>query len=155
MSVRVDDRVWRQLKRKFGKELAKKHVRVGVLASEGGRENHDGITMVELAAIHEFGSPAAGIPQRSFIRETFEQASTRDAQKKLLDKLAGAMLKNKIEPDAALALLGTWAVNEIKQRIRSGIPPKNAASTIAKKGSSTPLVDTGRLINAVTHKVEG
>jgi hypothetical protein len=152
--VQINDKVWRKLVAKIGKEMATKGVRVGVLAEKGGNEDRDGITMIELAAIHEFGSPAAGIPQRSFIKSAFEDATAIHAQKIMMGKSIKAVIEDRLTPDQALDLLGLWGVSRIKKGIKKGIEPANADSTVAKKGSSKPLVDTGRLLNAIAHKVE-
>ena len=162
-SVTVDDRVWRKLVAKIGKDLAKKGVRVGVLASKGAGNSHDShkpnkpgkgaeISMIELAAIHEFGSPAAGIEARSFIREPLEKSE--HAQRIMMGKIAKAIIENRQTVDNGLEILGLWGVSTIKKAIVTGLSPGNDASTIAAKGSSKPLVDTGRLLNAINHEVE-
>lgn len=154
VSIEINDKVWRALVAKIGKQLATSEVRVGVLASEGGNETRDGISMLELAAIHEFGSPAAGIPERSFIRATLEDPTAVHAQRIMMGKAAKAVIEDRLSADQALNLIGLWGVKRIKARIVGGIDPANAASTIAKKGSSKPLVDTGRLLNAINHEVK-
>ena len=153
MTVKVNDKVWRDLKRKLG-DAAKRGVRVGVLSNKGGTEQNDGITMIELAAIHEFGSPAAGIPKRSFLVDTFK-GNQRDMQAFTL-KLAKGIILNRFSHLKALEMLGLWGVNQIKNRITTGkgIEPKNADATIAKKKSDRPLIDTGRLVNAINHEVD-
>jgi hypothetical protein len=45
-------------------------------------------------------------------------------------------------------------VGVIKQRIANGIAPPNSPYTIARKGSSKPLIDTGQLRNSITYQVE-
>jgi hypothetical protein len=49
-------------------------------------------------------------------------------------------------------VMGSTLANAMKRKIvdGAGVPPPNAPSTVAKKGSSRPLVDTGRLVNAIT-----
>ena len=41
--------------------------------------------------------------------------------------------------------------NAIVKKMLSGVPPPNAPSTIAKKGSSKTLIDTGEMLGHVTH----
>ena len=153
--VTVDDHVWRQLKRKLGRAVRDSHVKVGVLASKGGGEpNEAGVTMVELAAIHEFGAPAAGIPERSFIRRTMKNKKraigevTAMLARKLLDQ-RGFTVRS------ALEVLGVFAATEVKKTITEGehVPPPLAPATVAAKGSSRPLVDTGRLVGSINHEV--
>jgi phage gpG-like protein len=43
----------------------------------------------------------------------------------------------------------------IVKKILSNIPPPNAASTVAKKGSSKTLVDSGDMYRAVKHEIKG
>lgn len=49
--------------------------------------------------------------------------------------------------------LGTKLETEVVARIRSGVPPPNAPSTIKKKKSTTTLIDEGDLIGSVTHQL--
>lgn len=145
-----DDRVWRRLREKI-KGISKAHVRVGVI--DGGRA-HGGITMGELAAIHEFGAPAAGIPERSFLRFTFK-ARAEDLAK-IAERLARGLLAEKIELKAALGVLGAWGAAAVKKSITARIirpqliESEAGRRTIARKGSSTTLVDTGQLVNSIT-----
>jgi hypothetical protein len=149
-SVSVNDAVWRQLREKIG-GLVKRRVRVGVLGSEMAEGDNSNITLAELAAIHEYGAPNAGIPERSFIRRTFR--NERDGMTAMCVKLAKAVINDRMDIDRALALLGTWAVAKIQASIRSNIPPPLQPETVARKGSSVALIDTGQLINGVTYEV--
>ena len=44
--------------------------------------------------------------------------------------------------------------NKIREKILSNVPPENAPSTIARKGSSHTLIDDGILLASITHIVE-
>lgn len=155
--VVVRDGPWKKLLTRAHK-LDRYHVRVGVLASEGGDQTEDdsGITIVELAAIHEFGSPAAGLPERSFIRRTFTEAPWLE---ELTAKLAAAVVTDRLDPERALGLLGTRAAAEVKRTITDKkVRPlsKKAGASIARGEVKNPttLVDTGRLLGAITYAVE-
>lgn len=155
MGVEFDDSGLRALEARL-KLLDSMHVKVGVLASQGGNSDHgDGITMLELAAIHEFGSPAAGIPERSFLRRTF--TFKKIGLEELQRKLAAAIVKGKIAPYAAMHILGQWGAAQVKNTIASDahIPPPLKPATVAAKGSDRPLVDTGRLVGAISYEVSG
>jgi hypothetical protein len=147
--VSGDDRVWQEILRKVN-DAKQAHVKVGVL-SDG---DHDGIGMIELAAIHEFGSPAAGIPERSFIRRTFIEKESELAE--ICARLSKAVIAGSMTTAKALDLLGAWGASEVKKTVTAGphIPPPLKEATIAAKGSDRPLVDTGRLIGSVTWEVE-
>lgn len=133
-------------------------VRVGILSDQPKRQRDgDGAkepySLVEVAAVHEFGAPAAGIPQRSFLRATVDEKRAE------IDRLELALLtqvvEGKIELRQALDLMGAKVAGWIQTRIADGIAPPNAASTSRRKTSSKPLVDTGQLRSAITWIVEG
>jgi len=56
-----------------------------------------------------------------------------------------------------LRIVGAFLEGQIKQTITRGRAewPPLSPETIKRKGSSKPLIDTGKLRNSVTHKVEG
>jgi hypothetical protein len=150
----IKDTIWRKIRAQVS-ALGRTHVRIGVLGSKGGNASHDGITMVELAAIHEFGSPAAHIPERSFIRRTFDVE--RVAVSAMSAKLAKAVVARRMDHTRALGLLGAWGASAVKNIISKGqhIPPPLKPATVARKGSDRPLVDTGRLVGAIQFEVIG
>lgn len=152
--VTVKTKDWDKLRKRLPKKGAT--VKVGVLAGSGNAAG--GISMLELAAIHEFGSPKNNIPQRSFIRATFAKDAVAKTLQKLGTQYANAIINNKMDAEQALNKLGAWAASQIKKTIKNREttgpdPQANKPATIARKGSSTPLVDTGRLINAITWMV--
>ena len=151
--TRIDDRAWRKMTARVGELSAA--VKVGVLASTGGDARHpdSDITMVELAAIHEFGSPAAKIPERSFIRSTFRDKATLLGA--VMGKLARGVVAGTMQPERALAILGEVGAAEVKKTITegAGVPPPLKPETVARKGSDRPLVDTGRLLDSITYEV--
>lgn len=157
--------IWDRIKREVGK-AADAYIRVGVLASKGGSAStggNDPITMVELAAIHEFGATihrdtdegpvTIVIPERSFIRSTFLIRRV-NALRTMQTKLATAIVEKGMTVKKALGILGAWATAEVKNTITEiDIPPPLAQSTIDAKGSTKPLVDTGRLLNAISYEI--
>jgi hypothetical protein len=56
--------------------------------------------------------------------------------------------------DATLSKLGIMAQGDIQGEITSLSTPPNAPSTIRRKGSSNPLIDSGEMRGAVTYKVD-
>lgn len=67
-------------------------VLVGIFrASAEVGENIKGEEAVNIAAVHEFGSPKRGIPKRSFIRSTFDEK--KDEAEKLIESEVGKVLK--------------------------------------------------------------
>lgn len=133
-------------------------VKVGVLEDKGSEAKHDEdeepgeMTVLEVATIHEFGAPAAGIPARSFIRGTVdEEAGEITAAQR---KLAIAVLSGKLEVGRALNQLGALVSARIQRRIARGIQPPLLPRTVARKGSSKPLVNTGQLRSSISWEVE-
>ena len=138
--------------KKLGSKLAAKTVKVGILSDKPHPEG--GVGMVELAAIHEFGSPTNNIPARSFIASPFKRGDTQSEQAKISAKIASGIIDNKIGIDAGLEILGAWGTATIKKNIKDGnITPDIKQATKDRKKSTEPLVDNGHLINAITHKV--
>jgi hypothetical protein len=137
-----------ELKRRFS---TNKRVLVGFPEETKGRKEGQ-LTNAYIASIHEFGSPMQGIPERSFLR-----SSVRNNQKKYnqLNKVNLKRVANgQMSIDQALDLFGIMAEGDVKQNIRHGTYTPLKASTIQRKGSSRPLIDTGQLVQAVKHVVE-
>lgn len=142
----INDQVWRDLRAKISR-LGDRRVRVGVFASAGTEVT--GTTLAEIASIHEFGAPKAHIPARPFLRPAFTSDGGA-ALRGFCERTARALLSEKIDVDKALGLLGLFGANAVKARIRSNTPPELSARTIARKGSTKTLIDTGRMLNAIT-----
>lgn len=153
MRVRIDKRAWKALERRLS-AVDQARVKVGVVGAAAEADHGDGISTGELAAIHEFGAPGANIPERSFIRRTFLTKRTEIAA--VCAKLAKGIVAGKIEPERALNVLGAFCSTEVKKTITegAGVPPPLQPETIARKGSDRPLVDTGRLLNAISWELE-
>lgn len=112
--------------------------------------------LVRIAAIHEWGAPNAGIPERSFIRATV------DKEKENINKLLKANIKAHEENFLAmpfknvLGQVGEYVTNSIQNAIRNRLQPELKDATVRRKtvGGKTgdvPLIDTGQLIQSITH----
>ena len=141
-----------------GDSAKSKKVHPQSLGEGKSRKKTTGLTNVDIAIINEFGTPAAldgpGIPSRPFMRQTFGY----DRRKKFQDegaKLLGMIAKGEMSTRIALGRLGTMGSSAVKDEITHPKPPflPNAPYTVAKKKSSHPLIDTGAMRAAVTHKV--
>jgi hypothetical protein len=151
-SITDKDHGWAALFRRV-KEIESSYVRVGVLADDakGGMRVPGGdLTIAEIAVVNEYGTEDKTIPARSFARSTFDEK--REELVGLGKKLMTGVVDGKIGIKPALDVMGSTLANAMKRKIvdGAGVPPPNAPSTVAKKGSSRPLVDTGRLVNAIT-----
>ena len=147
---------WNRI-RKTVKSLATHDIHIGIFGDKGGNEDQGGITLVEIGAIHEFGAPGAGIPERSFLRRTFELKN--DVLQKFMGQLIGKALEGKLTAEQVFEALGMWGATEVKKTINDQlVTPKLSESaagqrTIARKGSSVTLVDNGVLVNAINYEV--
>lgn len=127
-------------------------VRVGIVGA-AAEQSHAGsdLTNGEIALLHEYGNPSTNLPERAPVRTTFRDAANKAALAALQKLLLGKVLKGTMQPRRALGLLGAWGANAIQATIASGnLPPPLAPRTVAAKGSSAVLVDTGQLARSVT-----
>lgn len=123
---------------------------VGVLGPKAhSKHRKSEVTVADIAGFHEFGTK--NIPKRSFVRAWFDGAQTE-----IVDKLRSAAVKlvqGKLDGDGYVKLLGNWAVGQMRKRIASGISPSLAQSTVDRKGSNKPLIDTGVLRSSISFRV--
>jgi len=92
------------------------------------------------------------IPERSYIRSTIDENEA-----KYLDnyakKLSVQIIDGNIDKYTALTIMGQKIEADIKSKIISLQSPANAPSTIRKKGSNNPLVNTGLLGSSIRYVV--
>lgn len=127
-------------------------ITVGVHTNEGAQGHSEGMSVADIATIHEFGAPAAGVPMRSFIREWYD--SNPEQIRAILKEELTAAAAGKRTVDQALERAALRFEASVKARIRAHIPPPLKPATIARKGSSTPLIDRGILLNAIRGRVK-
>lgn len=147
------DKGWRALLKAVAAS-EKMHARVGILGSDAVDEHSEsGMTNAEIAFVHEYGSRDGVIPERSFIRSTFVTRKAAELRA-MLAKCGKAMFQKGLPLKTALGALGAWGAAEVKNTItQTDIPPPLEPATIAAKGSSKPLVDTGQLLGSITWDV--
>ena len=148
--VKDDKREQRRLEALLKKTQKHSHVAVGILQDELHDEH---FSMVDLAMVHEYGSHDGRIPQRSFIRSTCD--GKRQEHLKIMQKLQSKVVKGSITTHQALTQLGEVVSKDMVQTINNGIEPVLEPVTIARKNSSKPLIDTGRLKGSISHEVRG
>lgn len=150
MTVRVRDNGAARLRAALRARVASA-VEVGVLGADAAKAYDGGdepITVADVARWAEFG---LGQPRRSWLKDTIEIKRAE-----LLERMraeAQAVARGERTKPEALTRIGLWIEGEIKQRIANGIDPPNAETTIERKGSSTPLIDTGQLRSSITHRL--
>jgi len=119
--------------------------KVGYLADTTGPQTYDnGLTLASNAAIHEFGG--GNVPPRPFMRTG---AEAFDQQDRAIGSILTGVIDGKVQPKEGSNRLGVILQTEIKRAIRGGDFAPLKAATIKRKGSSAPLIDTGRLRQGV------
>lgn len=103
----------------------------------------NGLNIAQNAIFQEFGT--YNIPPRPFFRNALRQN-----QKKWIAFYKSGLKQRDVN---IVGKVGVMASSDIKMSITKTLTPPNAKSTIKKKGSSHPLIDTGLLRSAIDYKV--
>ncbi len=170
----IDWRAFDELRHRIN---AGKHaVRVGV---PGGTVEADGTPMTLVAAVHEFGSPSQGIPERPFLRVAMQ----RNAKKYVRLNRANLLkiLRGQMTVDQALGQLGEMAKGDVQTEIKHGdFKPLNPKTIAARRRARSngynkalerkatkkqeagnaagpidrPLIDSGQLRQSITWEIE-
>ena len=146
--------------------LASHQVEIGIFADA----SRDGaVPMLVIAAANEFGAKIPKrqarfedlddenpekwiiIPERSYLRAWFDE--NVDVLQATMERLIGQVVEGKISGRAALETIGGYVVTHVQAYMVDLKTPPNAPSTIRRKGSSNPLIDTGQLKDSITWKV--
>lgn len=123
-------------------------VRVGFL--ENARYD-DGTSVAMVAAINEFGQTSIhpNQPPRPFFRRMINEKSPE------WPKAVGALLvEHNYDAAITLAETGEAIVGQLQQSIDDFTSPPLSPITIARKGFTKPLIDTGKMWNSVAKEVE-
>lgn len=104
-------------------------------------EGSDNFNLASLAAVLEFGNES--IPSRPFLRQTL--AENQEKYTTLFVKL----FESGISIEQIYEQIALIAQGDVQQNIVNGKWTANAPSTIKRKKSSKPLIDTGKLRQSV------
>ncbi len=137
----------RALKQRMG-SLGAYQVMVGVPA---GKTEEDGTSLALVAAVNEFGSQDGHVPERSFLRAGIRENLAEF--KRMNEVTLKALANGRTTEGHALGLLGELAKSKVQDKIGRGPFTPNAPSTIAKKKSEKPLVDSGNLRQSITYEI--
>lgn len=152
VTIKDTDRGWKHIKTEIGR-LEGLFVQVGVQDDGGSYPN--GERVVDVAAYNEFGT--SRIPSRPFMRQTFKKREPELI--KHIQAERDAIYAKKKTALQSLRVLGTWYQAQIQAEIRSGDFVPNAPLTVYRKtggtmGQTTPLIDTGRLIQSIRYVIK-
>lgn len=133
-----------ELRRELDKMRGNNFVTVGIHEDAGNVEDGS-MTQAQNGALQNYGNDR--IPARPWLIPGV-QSATQDIIDVIADGLEGGLT-----PDQTLDQIGAVAAGATQQYITDLQTPPNAPSTIEKKGSSNPLIDTGSMRASVTWKV--
>lgn len=134
--------------------LEELEVTVGIQQDDAARSHDDSrTTLGVVAAANHYGTDT--IPARPWLTRAADRHGKKWAQQ--LAKTESAYWRTGDRSALAndLRALGVVAVGDVKTELVELRDPPNAASTIAGKGSSNPLVDKGQLLNSHRARLEG
>ena len=142
------DRGWRRI-HASALGLNGRAVKVGLRSDGPGGVKPEGgdATLVEIGIFNELGTERS--PARPFMRRSADEGEAAVAA--YARRLAGAVIDGRMKPDGLLTALGLFFQSRVRATIRSAFrwAAPNAPSTIRRKGSSRPLIDSGAMVGAV------
>lgn len=121
-------------------------VRIGI---QQGESSEDGVDLVDIAMFNELGT--VHIPSRPFLRDSV------DANAAQINAFLQSMKKEIIKGGSAekvLKKIGVFQKGLVQEEITKGNFVPNSEATRKRKGSDTPLIDTGRMKQSVNYVIK-
>lgn len=146
-NVKVKDLGWGNILRQLG-ELDHIDVLVGVQADAGA--DKEGVRNVDKAFWNEFGTE--NIPERSFLRSAFDE--NEEDLHTTVARLWDAVKAGRATADQVARILGQRHEDQVKMKIKDGPFKANSPLTVALKGSTKPLIDSGQMRQSIRYVVE-
>lgn len=128
------------------RELQNKEVRIGFQHGEASEE--DGTDICDVAMWNELGTEHA--ESRPFLRKSVDD-NTAEINSFLQSKKEDLLMG--VPAEQILEEIGIFQKDLIQQTITEGNFEDNKASTIRKKGSDHPLIDTGTMRRSVNYVI--
>lgn len=136
-------------------EIGKFALSVGIIENK----QHEGssLTVAELGAVHEYGSPAAGIEARPWLGFTFQ--NRRRALAEQLERLTRSVLAGSTTAIRAMSQVGEFTASAVKRSISQRlIRQELAESTLTRRAQlgqgDAALYATEQLYDAVGFKID-
>jgi hypothetical protein len=133
-------------------ESANQSVLVGVPA---GATEEDGTSCALVLAVNIFGSPEHNIPARPVLQQGVRNGAAKFVRVNQ-DSLR-RVVRGEMTVEQAVEKLGVLAVGEVKREFVVPDPAfvPNKPATIARKGSSRPMIASGQTRQSITYQIEG
>lgn len=139
------DDIAKELDKLLNQFRTDKTILVGIQDDAGLHEG--GIGNATLGAVLHFGTDNGHIPPRPWLDEGIESGDKEYVQ------IISDGIESGQDIDTILEQIGVTAVAYVQNYMTDLAEPANAESTVKKKGSSNPLIDTSALKQAITHLV--
>ncbi len=148
MAAKVKDNLTPEGKRFLEtiKQIANLEVRIGFQAGEA---EHEGVDLCEIAAFNELGT--AHIPSRPFLRNSVD--GHMDEISSYIGEWCKKIACGEMEAHELMTNIGMLQKGLIQEEIVKGSFEPNKPVTIQKKGSDTPLIDTGTMRESVNYQI--
>lgn len=148
MAANVRDTITAEGKKfeKLLKELGQLEVRIGI---QQGEASEEGVDLVDIAMFNELGT--VHIPSRPFLRDSVD--ANADQINSFLQSMKKEILRGGSAEDV-LKKIGVFQKGLIQEQIVKGNFAPNSEATIRRKGSDTPLVDTGRMRQSINYVIQ-
>lgn len=117
--------------------------------SKSKEKDSEGVTNIEKAVKNEFG--LGNTPPRPFMQKSYYDNFNKY---KIYLKNAMKDISNVDKIDIFLEKVGLMGVNDVQNTIANWTNPSNAPSTVKKKETNDPLVDTSNMLKAVTYELK-
>ena len=127
-------------------KLSELEVQVGF---QGDQTTEDGTSLAEIAAYNELGS--SDTPARPFMKQSFEN---HEEELRAACERVNAAIASGSSVEQALNALGVTVKGLVQTEIVDGDFAENAPSTIKKKKSERPLIDTGTMRQSVNYVIK-
>lgn len=129
-------------------KLKRLQVRVGF--QQGDAQEDDGTDICDVAMWNELGTSNA--PSRPFMRDSVDD--NIDKINAFLKVQLKKLVTGGTDAESVLKAIGVFQKGLVQKQIIDGDFEPNAPSTIKRKGSDKPLVDTGRMRQSVNFVVK-
>ena len=134
---------------KYIQELEKLMDSVVCCGFQSGQDPYqDGAELVDVVAYNEFGT--SDIPPRPFMKQSWENHANEINE---FVAQAIAQIQHGATAEKVCNQAGAFGVGIIQEEIVNGEFAPNAPSTIKKKGSDHPLIDTGHMRQSVHYVI--
>lgn len=136
--------------RQFFAEMEKLRSKRVFIGFQAGKVIDDcGVDMAQIAMFNELGTSIA--PARPFLRQTVDE-NLDDIKafggEKIQDIAEGGTV------EGVLKQLGVYGKGLVQEQIKNGTFEPNAPSTIRRKKSDKPLIDTGKMRQSVNFVIK-